>query len=521
MANFIEESLDSIHYSKDELWIECSSDLHSSPVLQSGWVKLVSLPTDGLVWRFLCPKSDFSFTWKTTVLNPASEVQIGATLTDCYINVRNWLNTNYFFLRNWTAAFDATNTRVNFSARFFGDQFNFDPSMFDSANTLFDQTEGTLPAMNLQVGLMIFSKEDGARKKVIAEHVAPIFSEENLVKFRIDEDLHPFTKFDAPAINQSTATAALNHVFEYDLAVYDLSGSPPLPGLAVFENSLFVVRGGSRFENWNLWGNFLTGYMIPENNGILRRSLSREATKLQELYTYWFDSSVGNNYTLKAQIKLTSGTILTSALLNFSGPGKRVWILPTGISNTNIEEICASNGYSVDEVDEVYFNIETQFGGALIANASMLKLVPSNFGEKYFLFENSAGGADVIRLYGASSEGIEVSKEKYRQLDIPDRYWERRKDGSRTIEFKEVYSISSGPISLEDLRNYLDIIVSNNVWQIVNENSIYGYRYPINIQEGSFAIREISGNGQYLYSMSFNYSRAYQERSNGQLNNFF
>lgn len=519
MALLVTESLPSENYTKDELIVEATSEFFIPPVVCSGSLTLGSNPSDGSTWRLRSALIDITLTWKTSVSDSGKQCLIGANVLASHTNAVAWLNSNFFFSRYYRAQLDAANNQVDFTARNLGSNHNFDVEFFEASGTTLVQTLGTSGTNNLQVALTVWQKDGNSRVAVVSDHIAPVIGSNNSVRFYIEEDLHPYTRFVAPDIMQDTVSEAANHVFAYDIGVADVFGSPPEPRALRFYGPYYAIRGGSRFENQQLFGNFFTEYMIQELNGSLSYYSRRKATLEQEIYTYWYNSSVGNNYAVRAIITFKDGTTYNGLGNTFSGTGRTVWIIPSGIANTNVDALCVLAEKSLSDVLSVFFQLEEQFSGNYVAPLGMVIVQEDVFNQRYFMFESSAGGCEILRFTGETTEGLELTKAEYEALDIPTRYWERRRMKNRVIEAVQFYECSTGLLTEEELYAYIDILFSQEVYELSYEGG--NYRFPITISPGSFVLKRDKRDGEYLYGFSFRYTRAYSEKSMGLINNFF
>ena len=519
MANLVEESLPNENFSRDELIVKATSEFFLPAVVASGSIKLGTNPSDGDSWRLRSPLIDVTLTWKTAISDSGKQCLIGASTLSSHTNAVAWLNSNYYFSKHYIAVLDGANDRVNFSARKFGSSYNFEAGFFSGSGTTFTQAAGTNGTNNLQVALSVWQKDGNARIEAVTEHIAPVSPELNLLEFFIHEDLHPFTKFIAPGINQTTVTEADSHVFVYDIGVADVFGSPPEPRAIRFEGPFYAIRGGSRFENQNLFGNFFALYMLQELNGTLSYYLTRKVTLEQEIYTYWYNSSVGNNYSVRAIITFKDGSTYNGIGQTFSGTGRTVWIIPSGIANTNVAALCVLAGKNTSDVRSVIFQLEEQVSGNFVAPLGTVIVQEDVFNQRYFMFESSAGGCEILRFTGETAEGFEISKAEYETLQIPSRYWERRTVKNRVIEAVQFYECSTGLLTEEELYAYIDILFSQEVWELSYEGG--RYRYPIKITPGSFVVKTDKKDGNYFYAFSFQYTRAYAEKQMGLMNNFY
>jgi hypothetical protein len=519
MANLVEENLPSENYSGDELRVKATSEFYIAAETASGSIKLGANPSDGSSWRLRSPLIDITLTWKTIVSDSGKQCLIGANTLASHTNAAAWLNSNYYFSKHYVADLDGANDQVIFTARKIGSSYNFESSFFAGSGTTFTQDDGDNGTNNLQIALSIWRKDGNDRVESVTEHIAPVSPDENLVEFFIHEDLHPYTSFVAPGINQTTVTEAASHVFVYDIGVADVFGSPPEPNAIRFEGPFYAIRGGSRFENQNSFGNFFALYMVQELNGILSYYIARKATLEQEIYTYWYNSSVGNNYAVRAIITFKDDSTINGIGQTFSGTGRTVWIIPSGIANTNVAALCSSVERSLSDVRSVIFQLEEEVSGSFVAPLGMVIVQEDVFNQRYFMFESSAGGCEILRFTGETAEGFEISKAEYETLQIPSRYWERRTVKNRVIEAVQFYECSTGLLTEEELYAYIDILFSQEVWELSYEGG--RYRFPIKITPGSFVLKTDKKDGNYFYAFSFQYTRAYAEKQMGLMNNFY
>lgn len=506
-------------FSRDELRFDVQSDLFVAPTAATGWIKLNGTPADGDTWLFKSAKGSFLITWKTVVTQAGRQVSIGSDEFFSHQNAVTFLNNHYLFSRYWIAAYDGPNFRISITARSYGIDYALTDSVLAAPATS-EFTAGTNPVVNLQVGLIIRPRSDAnVVGDIVFEAAAPIPGDTNAAFFYLDRALHALTEFNPPGIMQDEVEEAPGHMARYDLSLYDVSGVPPEQSLLSKTTNRIIVRGGSRVENYSLYNNFLMDFLVGDQNGVLHNTIGRFATEKQELYTYWFNAHGNDSFQVFYTIQFNDGTSPITVLVDtFSAALHTVHIIPAGIANTSVLEALEAADKAIESVVAVYFSLKLQFSGALIANLSTVYPEATQFGEKYFLFENSYGGAEVVRLTGAHSEGVEVSKEVYRKLNIPSQYWQRRKIASRKLHYRQMYKCSTGLRTWEQILGLIDLVISENVWEIVYEDSV---RFPIEIQPGTFTLRQFNRDGQHFYSFSFEYGRAYEEQSTGLNNNFF
>lgn len=507
------------HYTKDELRINVQSGMFVPAITYAGNLKLSALPSDGHVWSFQSPKGSFTLTWKTAASLSGSQLTIGANVLACHTAVVAWLNSHYTFSKHWVATFNPASNSVDIVGRSFGTDYNFSADGFD-APTVYTATLGTNPVNNLQVGIVLRKRtDDNEESDIFFEAIAPIAGNENSAFFYLQDPLNDLTEFSAPDLGQTAPAKASGHLLRYDVGLYDISGVPPQRSLMDKTTNRIAIRGGSRFENSGAFGNFLSNYIVSENSGVLHLRLGKKCTENQILYAYWFNSVAGNNYQVKATLEFNGDQDpVTVNMYTFAAQQYEVWMLPMGIGLSQITSKLDELDLEIGDLQLISFNLHEQFTGALIANLFQVTPDDEYFGDKYFLFENSAGGAEILKFSGTHTEGIEVKKELYQKLNIPSRYWERRKLTSKTLSFRQKYTASTGLLTWEELLVALDLVVSDNVWEdVYSENE----RYPIEISEGSFTMRSFNRDGQHLFAFEFEYARAYAERSNGLLNNYY
>lgn len=517
MATIITDSNRDNHFSKDEILVRIESSLYDTPVNSFTTLKLASNPSDGYKWNIVFSKGSLTIYFVDTVTNPVSEVLIGANTAATHANAVALLNASYLIAKYFEVEYNAVSDRVEFRAKEPGSDYDLDLDSIEAGTTK-TQEPGSGQVNNLQAGLIVFKKEGNDRTDVIAEYAAPVTNDSETVDFYIQDALHSQTSFVAPDEEADEPFLCDGHVIDYELAFFDISGSPPVQSLLGFSGTLRAVRGGSRFENDLAFGNTLMNYLISEQGGALLYSFIRRATLDQELYTYWYNSGSGSNVKVSVLVRYKDGDNVTGDLYNLTAVGKEVYGLPCGFGNCDIESIVTDDDHEMSDVDYAQFLLKDQFTSINIASLGKVFLEPSVFGERFFMFESSAGGCEVVRFTGGSNESIEITKEKYRQMGIPERYWERRKDGSRLIEYRERFNAKSGMLNKDEFELYLDILRSELCWEI---SYVDGERWPIEIEPGTFRVKEDNRDGAYFYYVEFAYSRSYEEQSMGLKNNYF
>ncbi len=541
----VSSSFRSIYFSKDKAPVVITTGLEDHYLLNYYQVvKLGAIPSDGYQWKFIWPGGSILFTWKTSPTNAWNEILIGATAEDCLSNAMATLNLNYYFVKSFIVFVDGSPDQIRIKAKEIGSQF-WAQRLGDGSTTVTldilesDEDSGIITAhkLNYQVGLSLYKFVNGLidgesiTKVLFSEHIAPvIIIQENIteidIQFDIQNPLHSLTKFTPPDPMQIGGKIATGHCIKFIPAVYEIYGNPPAVNEFEFKENTYVLRGGSRQENQDAWDDYLQEYVIGEIQGVLTYSLADEVTLYQEQYKYWFNTLDNLYISVEQTLVFKDNTSYNASRALFNCPINEVVIFPVGLFQTSLDivGICTSLDKTIDDIVSYSLSLVEFYSETPKASFGNYKIVPSKFGEKYFLSETSIGGAEVFRCTGENSQSIEISKTEYNQFSVPEVYWKRKNVSQKLIEFSELYDCSTGNLSLSEVYRYINLILSENVWEIVRDNfynGLNGYRYSIKIEPGTFLITKDKNDGEYLYGFSFRYRRSYTEHSAGLLNNSF
>lgn len=130
------------------------------------------------------------------------------------------------------------------------------------------------------------------------------------------------------------------------------------------------------------------------------------------------------------------------------------------------------------------------------------ELVPNDFRENFFIFENSLGSYQTLRTVGEFEFGVEIDKAEFEKtvpvLTLVDENFMVGETYSHTFK-GEVFS---GWLDIEDIYNFLDFLNSENIWK---QDDHHEALTPIKILKGNWRLFTNSNNGVRQYGFKFQY----------------
>jgi hypothetical protein len=522
-------------------------------------IRLNSIPPDGHKWIFQWPSGRFEFVWKSIAVNLWEDIQIQGTIIDCLESAMATFRRNYYTAKDFNATvINSPEDLLKIKAKTVGPQFYAQALQDDTYTTVVHNAILNPPGdpykLNHQAGILLFryvqnlNLEGTDTKILLSEHIAPVARTSEIIEdceilFELQDPLHSLTEFKPADRWQFNIIRADGHTAAVQPAVFQIAGSIPKAERLVYFPDIIALRGGSRFENHNAYDpshgtppidfDFITFYLKVEKKGVLNYSNINDVTLIQEQYRYWFNyfdtMVIKVNLTIVFKPEEESVGVISGPAYNFETNQYDVLIIPCGIQQIpNFGDLIDAASRSLEDVDYYYLTIREFYTDEFKAEIGDFRIIESVFGEKYFFFENSAGGGEVLRFTGEKAYDVEITKSEYNKMLNPwgspiHKPFQQRTKAQKTVKYSEIYECSTGNLTRDRILYYLDLLISENVWEIIytddQGNNLEGYRYQVLIQPGTFRITTDKRDGVHIYNLSFKYRRANDELSIGLFNN--
>lgn len=548
-----------IYFTRDRAPVVAIIDMESAaPKNYLQRVRLNAAPPDDYTWIFQWPGGKVAFFWKN-VPSANNHIQIQPTIAECIEAAVDKFNANYYFSKDFVASVFVIGVNIYFQikAKILGAQYCGLPI---STGAVIESSPITIIHYNLspleqnqklnhQVGILLYSAQPGLNTEgadtniLVSEHIAPVLPASEVINvldlvYDIQNPLHSLTSFKPANICQDTIIRADGHSARVTPAAYEIYGQLPVASDIEYFDDVIALRGGSRFENHNhgmdpIGDDFVEDYIKTVKKGVLNYSNFAEVTLRQEQYRYWFNYhdtiAIKVNLTIVFKPEEESVGVISGPIYSFQANKYDVLIIPVGIGWLSYAQtLIESASRDINDIDYYYLTVYEFYTSEFLANLGYFRITQSVFGEKYFLFENSAGGGEILRFTGEKSYSVEISKKEYEKMHLPwdpinYQYWQQQTKAQQLVGYSELYECSTGNLTRQQVQHYIDILISENVYEIIyfddQGNNLEGYRYAIIIEPGSFRITNDRRDGEYIYNLSFKYRRAYNERSTGLVNN--
>jgi hypothetical protein len=130
------------------------------------------------------------------------------------------------------------------------------------------------------------------------------------------------------------------------------------------------------------------------------------------------------------------------------------------------------------------------------------ELVPNDYREQFFVFENSAGSFQTIRTLGEHELGVEIDKDEFEKtVPVLSRVFQEFMVSETYVHtFKGQFF--SGWLNIEDIYNFIDFLNSENIWK---QDDHHQRMVQIKILKGSWTLEKKSNNGVHQYGFNVQY----------------
>ena len=413
------------------------------------------------------------------------------------------LQRNGVLMKAYQLAIDETGLKISMTA------YEVDPTydMTVVSNTITGLTMQTTPSSPLAltydgVAILVLDK-DGA---LLGEDVKPI-NTTNLIDFEVSEYLNAqFANLTPPRFQLVSAQSV--YMFSYvDLVKkYRVLAGYHTPGMVyveIYDDYHWAIAGGLSREAMVVWN--LTTHGFWYDNGNKRRFLTwhpvikrTSRTNHENLYFFSQYSDVTAYHVKIFATKTNGSTVLLELQHQHYSIQYFVLEIMFGYGQINIESLAGG------VVKSWAVWIENQSGTPI----SEVRIF--NIDEKYyeysreFVFKNSFGVFDFYRFTGAQEKNLEYEREiiSVDRSEV-ETYYNAPQRAVKILE-SQTFKASSGWISKTELDYLREFMLSMEIYEIIGQR-------PWRVNITSKKTNKYLVDGEYLYSLEFEYERAYTD----------
>jgi hypothetical protein len=212
------------------------------------------------------------------------------------------------------------------------------------------------------------------------------------------------------------------------------------------------------------------------------------------------------NFILRAQVFYTDGSSSAkqSPLGQTSNLALReIVTYPVGFQSLGLHLL---HPEKTPDYYEVWLN---NGNGTLIAEKRRFYLRDHEYNEVELWFQNSYGVPESVVLRSGTAEGIKIEKEQFQknlpfQIDIT-----KHRIASGDVRNQETIEVSTGYLSIKELKPYIDLLISPRVWMIKNAQ-----RIPVMIPQGEYqVVQESESEGAYEYAFNIKLIKSFTNQA--------
>lgn len=446
-----------------------------------------------------------TFTLKTT---PSDAYHLPATTTEEAVatwagRVYAQLQRNGLLMKAYQLAIDDTGLKISLTA------YEVDPALDMSVvtNTITGLSMQTTPASPLTltydgVAIMVMDK-DGF---LLGEDVKPI-NTTNLIDFEISEYLNAqFANLTPPRFQLVSAQSV--YMFSYvDLVKkYRVLAGYHTPGMvyvSLYDDYHWAIPGGLNREALVYWNTISGGFWNHVNNKkrfLSWHPLSKKTSRTNHESLYFFSQySDVTEYHVKILATKTSGATVTFELqhLHYS---LQYFVLEIMVGYGQIAMESLAGG--VVKSWKVW--LENQSGTKISEERTFV--IDDKYYEypREFVFKNSFGVFDYYRFTGMQEKNLEYEREII-SVDRAEAetYYNAPQRAVKILE-SQTFKASSGWLAKAELDYLREFMLSMEIYEIISER-------PWRCNITSKKTNKYLVDGEYLYSLEFEYERAYTD----------
>jgi hypothetical protein len=494
-----------ISLSGNPSWLILESDNHLSSV---GTKVVVSVnfsnpgQTDDsftLSWNSI----EVEITCKASPDNSGNQIpdnSVFPILSDWLQAVASQLNLNYYLSKDFVIA--STSSEIIFTAREFGSRYilswtkswsNPEPLMTISGGA--DQIQQTFFKVGILVDLFIDSDYQN-----IAEELLPVD-----LSGQVRIDIHKFfadrlfAEFTFPESSDNLIVLRENSCRPYRIRAYERYGEDLRAQKLIVSDQYHVLCAGISHLQEAIYNRQDSSFWekLTYNNYFLTW---QPKTKIVDRYQieklYFLVQSSIPSLVLKIKTYSISGTVSTATLSTLIDPiVKSVYEI---ILTPNAMQIAGYDDGTLKKFD-AWLEDGSDNRISEIRTYAMDTLIHENV--RYFLFLNSLGGFDTLRITGDQEDSLEYSRTSIKKI-LGDAFTEKdhQTTASNILERKR-YSANTGWKTKEDIAWIRDFFLSKQVY-LINTGKLV----PVEITTTEALQRK---DRSEMYSIQFDYQRAY------------
>lgn len=417
-----------------------------------------------------------------------------------------------------------------FRARSSGSEWQFDPDTLAANDPKFVFSENIPSGSSIPENLMLAARLtlDQAKYDLIGRALPTVYARPQVQPdgsysflMRIDEVSLPELQFNLPQYTGPISSPdPLYEIIpgilkKFRLQGIQVSGRPPVAQQSYYSpTDGFIIRSGVSAESVKKWGlEWFDRLVIQNRSGVLSYLDPRVVIGHQKFLYLCAPASEVTYRVFAVPTIVDYFTGEETTLNQFNIVGCYVETAPDIIS-FSIGDTYADRlrnaippyiGGNTDFVLKSYhlYLCENSFAN-ILQDLGEFICVQETFGSRCFYYENDLGGLSDVIFTGKTSSEREISKTEYHQLGYtPSLQAHRKFNHVTTIETPE--HANSGAVSLSRLKEILEMLHSPNVWIRIPSGELM----PVTINPGKFTIHKDGRDGVYLYSVTIQYSRAY------------
>lgn len=455
-----------------------------------------------LIWG----KEDIVFTCKTTPDDSGTQIPDASAAVqhnDWVALVAEALLVNYYVSRDWTIEVSGSEIRLFGMDHNIGQPFA-DFTWADTGNApSFTYTYGFPESIRdfFKIGLQLFLKS-GSEWIQLGEDNAPVDSSGDA-----GFDIHTlfadriYSEFKFPEASNQILINRPNAIGEYKIRYFEQYGNPIIARRLAESDSFFAMVGGISHLQQAIYNRQASSYWekLGYNQYFLTWS---PKTKLIDRYTteklFYLVRDEISSLVLKIEINYNNSTSQTII-------SKVTVVSPV---NKGIYEIACSpnvlqlSGYDTGTIDSYRVWMEDENADRIseIRTFNMDYQYHENVRE--FLFQNSLGGFDTLRITGDVEDNLEYERTSISKV-LGAAFTEMdHQIAAGSVSEQKVYKANTGWISKEDASWIRDFLLSRQVYQINK-----GKLVPILITS---AQAKLFVDREDIFSIDFEYQRAYK-----------
>ncbi|MBT3244819.1 MAG: hypothetical protein HN352_16860 [Bacteroidetes bacterium] len=421
-------------------------------------------------------------------------------LADWIQAVATQLTLNYYLAKDFVIT--SGSTSVIFTAREFGSKYALswtkswsDPEPLMTITGGFDQVPQVFFKVGVLVDLFI-----GSDYQNIAEELLPVD-----LSGQVTIDIHKFfadrlfSEFTFPESSDNLIVLQENSCRPYRIRAYERYGEDLRAQKLIVSDQYHVLNAGISHLQEAIYNRQDSSFWekLTYNNYFLTwqpKTKTVDRYQIEKLY-FLVQSSIPS-LVLKVKTYLTSGIVSTDIISSLVDPiVKSVYEI---ILTPNTLQIAGYDDGTLKKFD-AWLEDGADNRISEIRNFAMDTLIHENV--RYFLFLNSLGGFDTLRITGDQEDSLEYSRTSIKKI-LGDAFTEKdhQTTASNILERKR-YSANTGWKTREDIAWIRDFFLSKQVY-LINTGKLV----PVEITTTDALQRK---DRSEMYSIQFDYQRAY------------